>query len=135
MNVGETDKWGRTLDANENHNFLNGQQCPKCRHCLNFFIKKVVVNQLELYDKGFSREFTSIELPDETVAICGNEDCHHVSTIGGLKDAYKRTHVKDSPWNPCPLCNRDMNKVGKRSFGEIMCLQCAAKAKEEKVKR
>lgn len=77
-------------DANGNKNFLKGMQCPECGHCRYFHVAVTISTSLEIYDKGYSRDFTTVkhtvDYTDESTAECGN--CRHVSTVGGFKAGY-----------------------------------------------
>ena len=71
-------------DANGNKNFLKGMQCPECGHCRYFHV--AISTSVDIYDKGFSRDFTTIKFTDESAAECGN--CRHRVTVGEFKAGY-----------------------------------------------
>ena len=77
-------------DANGNKNFLKGMQCPECGHSRYFHVAVTISTSLDIYDKGYSRDFITknhaVNYTDESAAECGN--CRHRVTVGEFKAGY-----------------------------------------------
>lgn len=100
--IGEKNKWGETLDANENKNFLNGKQCPKCGNRRCFRVEVTVplsVGVVCLFDKGYDPNDLGrpkIVYTDKSKIHCDPKSwgCGYRGTISDLKAAYTVAHTQ-----------------------------------------